>query len=166
MRKAIVFDLDNTLIDPLDHPLERNHKLHGGQEVMGYRVYIRPKTRVILQLCRLMPEMSVVLFSAGVHEYVYAVLEEVLMPHLGQDFYFDAIYTQSDLDENSAKRMDWVGEKFQADEVLLVDDSEYQCYVARIDGADAFRIGPFASENPESDWDCELLEVLGHPFFY
>ena len=170
MRKVAVFDLDNTLIDSRESPIKRPHTFKENiievMEAKTYYVYIRPMVRTVLQLCRDTPDMSVVLFSAGAREYIYTVLEHVLMPHVGPDFYFDAICTQMDLDENGAKRMDWMEEKFHADRVLLVDDSQFQCMSAMVDGAYIFEIPPFVAELPGSEKDSELLTVLRHPFFY
>jgi hypothetical protein len=171
MKKAIVFDLDNTLVETLDVPLDRAHPFVSGvikciDGVVRY-VYVRPNAFITLRVCRGAPDTALVLFSAGGVEYISAILESVIFPWLGPAFYFDAIYTCFDLDEDGVKRMDKVKEALKVNEILLVDDVEKHC----MDGAEKyglhwFNIAPFYAKDPSSDKDSELLVMLQHGFFY
>jgi hypothetical protein len=169
MRKLVIFDLDNTLIDPRIWPVAWDHPFPNATVTVcgeAYHVYLRPKAKVVLQVCRGNPEISVAVYSAGTAEYVYTVLEKVVMPNLDPEFYFDAILSHENLGDNGMKMCWDLQGALHTERALLVDDSAYQCACATLQGVDSFQIKPFIAEWPESEKDCSLLEVLLHPFFY
>lgn len=174
MRKLVVFDLDQTLVDGRCSPVRRqNHGLSGATIVvwggtMAIYTYVRPHARTVLQICRGDPQMSVALFSAGEREYVYKVIEDVLFPILDQTFYFDAIWCKDDLEANGVKNVGRAMREMHADRALLVDDLMAQC----IHGAEPhenvewYNIKAFDADKEDADKDMELFQVLKCPFFY
>jgi hypothetical protein len=171
-RKLIVFDLDQTLIDARYEPIDNIHGLSGNAVVVNENltvfVYLRPHVRTVLQICRGDPQVSIVLFSAGIREYVYRVLEEALLPHLDKTFYFDAIYCNDNLDLGGVKNIGKIKDLMHADKVLLVDDLMDQCLY----GAEPFKgcywynIIGFDAEEEGAERDVELFELLKCQFFY
>lgn len=173
MRKLVVFDLDQTLVDGRCLRVHKErHMLSGAtiimEDALAIHTYIRPHARTVLQICRGDPQMSIALFSAGDRQYVYKVVEEVLLPALDQTFYFDAIYCKDDLDWGSVKNMGKVMREMHADRVLLVDDLIDQCmYGAEpYDNVEWFNIKPFHADDEDADKDMELYELLKCSFFY
>ena len=114
--------------------------------------------------------MSLALFSAGQFQYVYEVLDKVLLPCIPwakTGFYFDAIYTKEDIDEKGIKRIDDLIRWHEAEAALLVDDLPLQCWSAvNLFGQYAFKVPPFDSSVPGSERDTALLDALDHEFFY
>lgn len=173
IRKLVVFDLDQTLVDTRYEPLERDdHGLLGGMVIVNKELtvftYIRPHARTVLQICRGDPQMSIALFSAGTREYVYKVLDVILLPNLDPTFYFDAIYCNDNLDCGGVKNIGRVKHHMHADKVLLVDDLIDQCMYGTEPYEDCYwyNIIRFDAEDEDSERDVELFELLKCQFFY
>lgn len=174
MRKLIVFDLDQTLVDARCRPIQRkNHRLSGATIIvqggsLAMYTYIRPHAKTVLQICRGDPKITLALFSAGEREYVYSVIENVLLPIMDPTFYFDAIFCKDDLQENGIKNIGKVMERMHADKALLVDDLLEQCIhgAAPHENVNWFNIEPFDAESERADNDVELFELLRSPFFH
>ena len=110
--------------------------------------------------------MTLAIFSAAKKSYVYEVIDKVLLPRLTSDFYFDAIYTQDDLDSGGVKRMDEMFERHQVSEVMLVDDCDNQClYGALLRGANVIHVPSWKSDDCDAHKDTILLEILKNKFF-
>lgn len=156
----VVVDLDKTLIDTLHAPLSGpEHTIMIIDGKLGY-VYLRPFAGEFLCAYRSDPNVTLVLFSAGSFDYVYGMVDQIVLPAAGDGFYFDWIYTRDDLNARGEKDLNWLRQKHGIEKVILIDDSWPQCLSAANRGCEFCYIPEFNALDPDWTRDAELFFMM------
>ena len=167
--KLLVLDLDQTLVDckswwsyRMPNIKSKDLYLYRTDEV--FTVFLRPNAAEFLQRLRAMPEIVVVLWSAGDQEYVYEVLDKLVLPAAGRDVYFDIICTRNNGQHKDVARL---AEIYGTEKYLLVDDNARSyCYDEREWEEHFYEMPRFDVANGHSVAnDVCLMDVFEHPFF-
>ena len=150
---VIVFDMDGTLIAFRD----------GKGDEMGF--VIRPHAVDVILDLWMIPNVFVVLWSAGTSPYVHNIVDVVLLPALQAKnpmFYFSTVMTYDDTD-CGIKDLHKIKKLYNTpnENIILIDDTIAQCGVNMVNGFRAILVTPYDPSYVDIDGmeDDTLLKV-------